>query len=102
MSALVAKSDRGLENWLMIHENCIRVRLTVVQGIINVSRLQKQPVEQKCNLQYASIQFSKKQADPLYSTINPAQAQKHKKEEEEENKIHYATVNFASASRAPR
>nr|XP_013763448.1 PREDICTED: B-cell receptor CD22-like [Pundamilia nyererei] len=62
----------------------------------------KQPVEQKCSLQYASIQFSKKQTDPLYSNINPAQAQKHKKEEEEENKIHYATVKFASASRAPR
>lgn len=60
-----------------------------------MSCLQKQPVEQNCNLQYASIQFSKKQTDPLYSNIK---SKKHK--EEEENKIQYAAVKVASV--APR
>uniref|UniRef100_A0A3P8PNC7 B-cell receptor CD22 n=1 Tax=Astatotilapia calliptera TaxID=8154 RepID=A0A3P8PNC7_ASTCA len=119
--AAVRLSGNGTEMWKIIAGTVIGILLVVILMWILLSiwkkqiprklpeptespgtSAQKQPVEQKCSLQYASIQFSKKQTDPLYSNINPAQAQKHKKEEEEENKIHYATVKFASSSRAPR
>lgn len=55
----------------------------------------------KDDLHYASIHFSKKQADPLYSNIRPAQSHGHKKEEEADS-VEYTTVKFNNLSTAPR
>ncbi|XP_062282326.1 B-cell receptor CD22-like [Scomber scombrus] len=60
-----------------------------------------QPAEQQDDLNYATVHFTKKEADPLYSNIRPAQPQRHK-EEEEMNGVVYATVKINSGSEAPR
>lgn len=60
--------------------------------------LQAQPEEQD-NLQYASVHFSNKQADPLYSNIRSAQPHRHMEEQED---IMYAAVTFNRAGTAPR
>ncbi|XP_068560455.1 B-cell receptor CD22-like [Cebidichthys violaceus] len=60
----------------------------------------KQPAEKKEGLHYACINFSKKQADPLYSNITPSQAPRHKKEENVDS-VEYATVKFNSGNTLP-
>ena len=63
------------------------------------------PAEQQDELHYASVHFSRRQTDPLYSNIRPAQPRRYKeenKEEEEEEMVVYTAVQFNSASRASR
>ncbi|XP_031735722.1 B-cell receptor CD22-like [Anarrhichthys ocellatus] len=61
---------------------------------------QKQPAEKKDGLHYASINFSKKRADPLHSNITPSLAPRHKKEENVDT-VEYATVKFNSGNTLP-
>ncbi|CAI5681315.1 unnamed protein product [Oreochromis niloticus] len=115
--AVVRLSGNDTEMWKVIAGTAIAILLVVVLIWILFSiwkkeiprklpeptkspgtSAQKQPVEQNCNLQYASIQFSKKQTDPLYSNIK---SKKHK-EEEEESKIQYAAVKVASVAPSNR
>ncbi|XP_038567779.1 B-cell receptor CD22-like [Micropterus salmoides] len=60
---------------------------------------QKQPAED--NIHYASVHFSKKQADPLYSNITPSQPQRQEVEEEEDSVV-YTTVKYNSDNTAPK
>ncbi|XP_067355793.1 Fc receptor-like protein 2 [Channa argus] len=55
--------------------------------------------DQKDALQYASIQFSKKQADTVYCNIEQAQLQR-SKQKEEANSVEYTTVIFKTDSSA--
>ncbi|XP_051239716.1 sialoadhesin-like isoform X1 [Dicentrarchus labrax] len=57
-----------------------------------------QPEEQE-DLQYASVHFSTKQADPLYSNIRAGRPLRHMEQQEV---IEYAAVSFNRASTAPR
>ncbi|XP_074487391.1 B-cell receptor CD22-like [Sebastes fasciatus] len=59
---------------------------------------QGQPEEQG-DLQYASVQFSNNQTDPLYSNIRPAQ---HLRLTERQEVVEYAAVKFNGASTALR
>ncbi|KAK9540877.1 hypothetical protein VZT92_003298 [Zoarces viviparus] len=52
--------------------------------------------EEQGELQYASVRFSNKQADSLYSNIRPAQALRHTEQQEV---VEYAAVQFNSAPR---
>ncbi|XP_040003030.1 carcinoembryonic antigen-related cell adhesion molecule 5-like [Xiphias gladius] len=54
---------------------------------------EKQPVEQRDNLHYASVSFFMKRAAPLCSNVRPALLQGHEKQEET-NSVEYATVIF--------
>ncbi|XP_026159974.1 hemicentin-2-like isoform X2 [Mastacembelus armatus] len=56
--------------------------------------------EDQDDLQYASIQFSKNQANPVYSNFKAAKQHTHMAEEEENTE--YAAVKFSSDSAAPR
>ncbi|XP_044047686.1 B-cell receptor CD22-like [Siniperca chuatsi] len=104
--------------WKLITSGTVTVILIVIIGLL-ISALQwirkkqpsepikrpdniaqKQPAEQGAGLHYASIHFSKKEADPLYSNIRPAQPQRHKREEEADRVV-YATVTLNSSSTAP-
>ncbi|XP_035856823.1 B-cell receptor CD22-like isoform X2 [Sander lucioperca] len=60
--------------------------------------------EERDELHYASIHFSKNQTDPVYSNIRPAGLRKHEEQDEEEDddKVEYAAVKFNSASTPPR
>ncbi|XP_045886854.1 B-cell receptor CD22-like [Micropterus dolomieu] len=60
---------------------------------------QRKQAEESDDLCYASVSFSKNQEDALYSNIKPAQPNRHKNEEEEdEDGVEYSVVNFKSAS----
>ncbi|XP_078130414.1 B-cell receptor CD22-like isoform X2 [Sander vitreus] len=60
--------------------------------------------EERDELHYASIHFSKNRTDPVYSNIRPAGLRKHEEQDEEEDddKVEYAAVKFNSASTPPR
>ncbi|XP_054459672.1 B-cell receptor CD22-like [Anoplopoma fimbria] len=60
-------------------------------------RAQKQPAEEKSGLHYASVRFSKKQADPLYSNTTPYLVQTPKKEEN----VLYAAITFNNGNTLP-
>ncbi|XP_059190618.1 B-cell receptor CD22-like [Centropristis striata] len=62
---------------------------------------QQLPAEQKERLHYASIHFSKKQADPLNTETSSALNQRNQRKEKVES-VEYATVIFNSGSTAPR
>ncbi|XP_037620129.1 hemicentin-1-like isoform X5 [Sebastes umbrosus] len=69
------------------------------------NREQMPPTEQQDELHYASVHFSRRETDPLYSNIRPAQPRRYKeerKEEEEEEMVVYAAVGFNSASPSSR
>ncbi len=56
--------------------------------------VQRRQAEEQDDLCYASVSFSKNREDPLYSNISPAQVNRHKNEEEEEdNSVEYTAVN---------
>lgn len=55
--------------------------------------------EEHEDLQYASVQFSRNQADPVYSNFIPVQHHRHEKEQEED--LEYTTVKFSGRT-APR
>ncbi|XP_075939099.1 sialic acid-binding Ig-like lectin 12 isoform X1 [Anarhichas minor] len=57
---------------------------------------QQEEQEEQEELQYASVHFSNKRADPLYSSIKPAQALRHT---EQQDVAEYAAVQFNSAPR---
>ncbi|KAI3352574.1 hypothetical protein L3Q82_005510 [Scortum barcoo] len=56
--------------------------------------------QEQDDVNYTSVSFCKKQEDPLYSNIRPAQANRLKNEEEDEDEegVQYAMVNIKSAS----
>ncbi|KAI3352572.1 hypothetical protein L3Q82_005508 [Scortum barcoo] len=56
--------------------------------------------QEQDDVYYASVSFCKNQEDPLYSNIRPAQANRLKNEEEDEDEegVQYAMVNIKSAS----
>ncbi|TDH15660.1 hypothetical protein EPR50_G00011610 [Perca flavescens] len=62
--------------------------------------VKKQPVEAKENLHYATVHFSKKQADPLYANTTMALAQKPRREEEVD-RVEYSTIKVNNGSTAP-
>ncbi|KAA8595419.1 hypothetical protein FQN60_012554, partial [Etheostoma spectabile] len=62
------------------------------------NREQGEPEEQ-VELQYATIQFSSSQADPLYSNIRAAQPLRHGEQQEA---VEYAAVGVNRRSTAPR
>ncbi|XP_074483203.1 hemicentin-2-like [Sebastes fasciatus] len=64
----------------------------------SVLRLTVDAAEQKESLHYASIRFTKKQADPLYSNARPVLAHKHKEKVE---RVEYATIKFKCGNTAP-
>uniref|UniRef100_A0A3Q3F884 Ig-like domain-containing protein n=1 Tax=Labrus bergylta TaxID=56723 RepID=A0A3Q3F884_9LABR len=67
-----------------------------------------QPAEEQDELQYATVDFSRNQADPLYSNIQPVKPQTHKKKKKEEEEgeqeemVEYSVVNFNSGGSAQR
>ncbi|XP_065811347.1 B-cell receptor CD22-like [Labrus bergylta] len=69
---------------------------------------QIQPAEEQDELQYATVDFSRNQADPLYSNIQPVKPQRHKKKKKEEEEgeqeemVEYSVVNFNSGGAAQR
>uniref|UniRef100_A0A3Q2QD39 Ig-like domain-containing protein n=1 Tax=Fundulus heteroclitus TaxID=8078 RepID=A0A3Q2QD39_FUNHE len=54
--------------------------------------------ESQEDVQYASIQFLRKQRDPVYANFKPAKPRTSDEEEEEEQDVEYTTVKFASTS----
>ncbi|KAI3353500.1 hypothetical protein L3Q82_020020 [Scortum barcoo] len=65
--------------------------------------VQRAPAEEPDDVYYASVSFCKNQEDPLYSNIRPAQANRLKNEEEDEDEegVEYTVVNIKSASASP-
>ncbi|XP_074487344.1 B-cell receptor CD22-like [Sebastes fasciatus] len=59
---------------------------------------QKPPAEQD-GLHYATVRFSKKQADPLYSNTRPVLTHRH---EEKVDPVEYATIRFNSTASGSR
>lgn len=55
---------------------------------------QRQPEDQQDDLHYASVHFSKKHSDPLYSNIRP--------KDEEEDIVVYTAIRFKSGNTATR
>uniref|UniRef100_UPI0037E85F62 B-cell receptor CD22-like n=1 Tax=Semicossyphus pulcher TaxID=241346 RepID=UPI0037E85F62 len=86
-----AKNTRGRSN--------STVHLTVVAGDPKI-----QTARREGDLEYATVNFSKEQADPIYSNVTPAKPKRHKKQkkEEEEEMVEYSAVKFNSASTAQR
>lgn len=62
---------------------------------------QTKPAEDD-DISYASVNFSENQEDSLYSNIRPAQPNRHKHEEEDEDSVEYTTVNFNNSSASPQ
>ncbi|KAI3352570.1 hypothetical protein L3Q82_005506 [Scortum barcoo] len=62
--------------------------------------VQRAPAEEPDDIYYASVSFCINQEDPIYSNIRPAQANRFKNEEEDEDEegVQYAMVNIKSAS----
>ncbi|XP_036953049.1 B-cell receptor CD22-like isoform X6 [Acanthopagrus latus] len=65
-------------------------------------REQIQPAEQRVQIEYATVYFTNKQTDPIYSNIRPANARRYKDKNDEEEMVEYAGVAFNSASRSWR
>ncbi|TNN24262.1 hypothetical protein EYF80_065614 [Liparis tanakae] len=61
---------------------------------------QKQPAEEQSDLHYASVQFSKKPADPVYGNITPRAAQRRPAEGGEDG-VEYAALTFRRAGKLP-
>ncbi|XP_037620176.1 B-cell receptor CD22-like isoform X2 [Sebastes umbrosus] len=66
---------------------------------IRKKRADQGQLEEQGDLQYASVQFSNEQTDPLYSNIRPAQ---HLRLTERQEVVEYAAVRFNGASTALR
>ncbi|XP_041662103.1 B-cell receptor CD22-like [Cheilinus undulatus] len=59
---------------------------------------QIQPSEQQEELHYASVNFNKNLAEPVYSNIQPTKPNRHKKQQKEDEMVEYAMVKFHGAS----
>ncbi|XP_073331505.1 B-cell receptor CD22-like [Pagrus major] len=66
------------------------------------NREQIQPAEQQVELDYTTVYFSNKQADPIYSNIRPAKPRRYKDKNNEGESVEYAAVTFNSASGGSR
>ncbi|XP_036001743.1 B-cell receptor CD22-like [Fundulus heteroclitus] len=69
-----------------------------VESPRNIEQCQPSLPESQEDVQYASIQFLRKQKDPVYANFKPAKPRTSDEEEEEEQDVEYTTVKFASTS----
>ncbi|XP_039657118.1 B-cell receptor CD22-like isoform X1 [Perca fluviatilis] len=84
--------------WLWIRKK--RARKQPSEPTERPDSAQKQPAEPKDNLHYASVHFSKTQADPLYANTTMALAQKPRREEEV-GRVEYSIIKLKNGSTAP-